>query len=169
MASYVGISIFEAIFALFAVARYGFGAGEIAAAFIECSLITIAAQFVTPALACRIAEWRVLFVGLLAMSVGLLALVVVHVPFLVYVAVAPLGAGMAFVGPMLTSEVSKHESRHVGAALGFQQSAQGLGQVAGGLLGMMLFGWRVPAPYVVAALILAGTGVVTIAMPHRRP
>lgn len=103
MASYIGISIFEATFALFAVSRYSFGAGDVAAAFTECSVAMIVAQLASPALARRIGERRVLSLGFVAMSSGLFALAVIRAPPLAYVAVLPLGAGMAFVGPMLTS------------------------------------------------------------------
>ena len=162
MASYIGISIFEATFALFAVARYDFGPGAIAAAFMECSMVMIAAQLATPRLARRFGERRLLPLGFAAMSAGLVGLVIVRVPALAYLAVFPLGAGMAFVGPMLTSEVTRHRAHHVGAALGLQQAAQSLGQVAGAVLGTLLFGWNAPAPYLVAASILAGTGVLML-------
>jgi DHA1 family multidrug resistance protein-like MFS transporter len=162
MASYIGISIFEATFALFAVARYDFGAGDIAAAFTECSVVMIGAQLATPRLARRFGERRLLSLGFAAMSAGLVGLVIVRAPALAYLAVVPLGAGMAFVGPMLTSEVARNRAHHVGAALGLQQAAQSLGQVTGALLGTLLFGWNAPVPYLVAASILAGTGALVL-------
>ena len=160
MASYVGISIFEATFALFAVARYDFGAGAIAAAFTVCSVVMIGAQLATARLARRFGERSLLSVGFVAMSAGLVGLVIVRAPTLAYLAIVPLGAGMAFVGPMLTSEVTRNRAQHVGAALGLQQAAQSLGQVAGALLGTFLFGWTASMPYLVAASLLIGTGVL---------
>jgi DHA1 family multidrug resistance protein-like MFS transporter len=166
LASYVGISIFEATFALFAVARFGLGAREIAVAFTECGILMILAQIITPSLARRIGDHRVIALGLASMSAGLVALVASRAAPIVYAAVVPLGAGMALVGPTLTSALSKQRSGHVGAVLGVQQSVQGLGQFAGALLGVVLFGWSARAPYVSAAALLAGVAVVMVMRPR---
>ncbi len=155
---YVGISIFEATFSLFAVARYRFGTSGIAAVFTECGLVMIVAQLAGASIAIRVGERRLIAIGFGAMSVGLAAMVATPISALAFVAVFLLGAGMAFVGPGLTSQLSKREARHVGAALGLQQSAQSLGQVIGAVLGTLLFSWSAPLPYVTAAALLAGVG-----------
>jgi DHA1 family multidrug resistance protein-like MFS transporter len=165
LVSYVGISIFEATFALFAVARVAFGAREIAVAFTECGIVMILAQIITPPLARAIGAHRVIALGLGTMSAGLVALVAARSAPIVYAAVVLVGAGMALVGPTLTSELSKQHSGHVGAVLGVQQSVQGLGQVAGALVGVLLFGWSARVPYVATAALLA---VVAVAMVVRR-
>lgn len=162
LASYVGISIFEATFALFAVARYDLGTRGVAAAFTECGLVMIVAQLAAPRIARSIGERRVVALGLAAMSAGLIALVAARTDRVVYAAVLPLGAGMALAGPTLTSLLSKHESRRVGAVLGLQQAVQGLGQVVGALSGMLLFGWSAPAPYVAAAALLTAVAVAIV-------
>ncbi len=161
LASYIGISIFETTFALFAVARFGLDAGGIAVAFTECGATMIVAQFAGPVLARWIGERWVVALGFAAMSAGLVALVAAHADVVVYVAVIPLGAGMALVGLTLTSQVSKHEPRRVGAALGLQQGVQSVGQVVGAMAGTLLLGWSTPAPYVVAAMLLGGVAVMT--------
>lgn len=166
LASYVGISIFEATFALFAVGRFALGAREIAIAFTECGVVMILAQTVTPPLARRIGEPRVIALGLASMSAGLIALVATRATPIVFAAVVPLGAGMALVAPTLTAELSKHRSGHVGAVLGVQQAVQGLGQVAGTLLGVVLFGWSARAPYVSAAALLAGVAIAMVMRPR---
>lgn len=51
--------------------------------------------------------------------------------------------------------------------LGLQQSAQSLGQVFGALLGTLLLGWSAPAPYFLAAVILAGLALINIAQSRR--
>ena len=157
--AYIGISIFEATFTLFAVARYQFSTGAIAAVFTECSVIMIFAQLAGASLAVRVGERRLIAVGFGAMSVGLAVLVVTPADAFVFVAIVFLGAGMAFVGPGLTSQLSKREARHVGAALGLQQAASSLGQVIGAVLGTLLFSWSVPLPYLASAALLAGVGI----------
>lgn len=160
--SYVGITIFEATFSLFAVARYRFGTGAIAAVFTECSLVMIVAQVAGASIALRVGERRLIGIGLGAMSVGLGALVATPIAALVFVAIVLLGAGMAFVAPGLTSLMTKHEARHVGAALGLQQAAQSLGQVIGAVLGTLLFSWSAPLPYLIAATLLAAVGLAML-------
>ena len=93
------------------------------------------------------------------MSLGLIALVAARGPALVFVAVVPLGAGMAAVGPSLTAQVSRHATTRIGAALSLQQAVQGMGQVAGALLGTLLFYGHPSAPYLSAAALLAGVGL----------
>ena len=161
LASYIGISIFETTFALFAVARFQLDSRGIAAAFTECGATMIVAQLAGPVLARWIGERWVVVVGFLSMSAGLVALVAAPTDAVVYVAVVPLGAGMALVGLTLTSQVSKHESRRVGAVLGLQQGVQSVGQVVGAMAGTLLLAWSTPAPYVVAAMLLGGFAVMT--------
>ena len=166
LATYLGITIFEATFAVFAVDRYGFGAAKVAAVFAECSLLMILAQVAGASLAGHVGERRLIALGFGAMSAGLVALVASSASAFVFVAVVPLGVGMGFVGPGLTSEVTRHGTTRVGATLGLQQAVQAVGQVTGALLGTLLFYWRASAPYFVAAALLAGVG---LAMARRTP
>lgn len=156
---YVGIMMFEATFALFAV-RIGFGASEIGVAFTVCGGAMLAVQLGGGTLVERWGEPRAIATGFVLMSLGLATLVLVTTHPLVFVAVATLGAGMALITPSLASLLSKDQPHAVGHTLGVQQAVQSLGQVGGSLAGVLLFAWHPRAPYVTAALLMASIGVM---------
>jgi MFS family permease len=77
-----------------------------------------------------------------------------------------LVVGQGLASPTLSALVagrSGAESR--GVTLGFQQSAGGLARSVGPALAGVLFGWTVPAPYVVGAALV----VLALAMLPKSP
>ena len=165
VAGYLAITMFEATFSLFA-ASLGFQTAQVGAAFTVCGGSMLVAQFGGIALVERYGEPRTIAVGFGLMSVGMAGLVVATASPIVFAAIATLGAGMALLGPSLASVLSRQRSRRVGRTMGFQQSAQSLGQVAGSMLGVVLFGWSARAPYVTGAIILT---IVGLALWRSRP
>lgn len=156
-AGYLAITLFEATFSLFAVAL-GLTTADVGVAFTVCGATMLAVQIGGAALVEQQGEPRTVVIGLASMSIGMAALTVATARLSVFAAIALLGAGMALLGPSLASLLSRPRSRHVGAALGIQQSAQSVGQIAGSLLGVMLFGWSARAPYVTGAVVLVVAG-----------
>ena len=159
-AAYLGITVFETTFSFYAQERYRFGPAEVGAAFTVCAVVMVAAQLAGAEAARRIGELRVVGIGFASMGLGLLLLIVVGAGPPVYVAVASLGVGMAFVAPNLTSLASAGDRDDVGATVGRQTSAQSLGQVSGPLLGTLLLGWDPRAGYLLVGGMMAAVGVV---------
>ena len=157
-AGYLAITMFEATFSLFA-SGLGFQTAEVGAAFTICGGTMLLAQLGGVALVERHGESRTIALGFVLMSLGMAAFVIATTLSFVFAAIGALGAGMAMLGPSLASALSRHGSRRVGGALGLQQSAQSIGQVAGSVLGVFLFGWSTRAPYVIATAILVVAGI----------
>ncbi len=166
-AGYLAITMFEATFSLFA-AGLGFQTAEVGAAFTVCGGTMLLAQLGGVALVERHGEARTIAIGFGFMSIGMAGLVVATAHLIVFAAIATLGAGMALLGPSLASVLSRQGSRRVGGTMGFQQSAQSLGQVAGSMLGVVLFGWSARAPYITGAIILMLAGLALWGR-HRMP
>ena len=158
-AGYLAVTMFEATFSLFA-ADLGFHTAEVGAAFTICGATMLVAQVAGVALVERHGEPRTIAFGFVLMSAGMAVFVVATSRTVVFAAVAALGAGMALLGPSLASALSRHGSERVGRAMGLQQSAQSLGQVAGAMIGVLLFGWSDRAPYVTATIILMIAGAL---------
>jgi DHA1 family multidrug resistance protein-like MFS transporter len=93
------------------------------------------------------------------MGVGIALLLVMRTLPLVLAAVSLLALGMAFVSPNLTALIANRGGEHTGAILGMQNAATSVGQVGGPLLGSLLFGWQVDAPYLITGVFLAGLGL----------
>jgi len=95
-----------------------------------------------------------LAVGFGLMGVGIALLLLVQAQPLVFGTIGLLALGMAFISPNLSSLTSKRSGPRVGTALGLQNAANNLGQVAGPLLGGALFAWKAGAPYLLTSLSL---------------
>ena len=111
-------------------------------------------------LAGRIREIYQIGLGFGLMGTGLALLVMARSKVLIFALVGLLALGMALISPNLAALVSKGGgSRRVGAALGFQNAANSLGQAGGPLVGSALFIWQVDAP-----LLLTGVLLITVAL-----
>lgn len=156
-AGYLGITIFEATLTLFMQERFRYGPGEVGRIFIVCGVAMVLVQLLGVRIARRMGELWVVTGGFAVMGAGLLFLVGTGAARVVFVAVGFIGAGMAFIVPGLSSQLSKIGARRAGATMGLQNAAQSVGQVGGPMLGGVLFGWHARAPFALA-------GVVTVAV-----
>ena len=159
VAAYLGITIFETTFTLFARARFGFGPTLIGAAFTVCGAVMIAAQVAGIRAARRFGDVHLVAAGFGLLGVGLFVVVTAPITALVFVGVALLGAGMASVGPALGALATTRRRGHAGAALGMQTAAQSAGQVLGPLLGTLLLDWSAAAPYTVGGAVMVTVGI----------
>jgi MFS family permease len=77
-------------------------------------------------------------------------------PATVFALVALYAIGMGLLTPAVSALVSRRGGAHAGAALGLESGAKSLGQVAGPVLGVVLFGASVAAPFWLASGLLVG-------------
>ena len=155
-AAQFALTIFEATFALFAQAKFGFGPAEVGYVFVICGLVmTIFQAGAVGFLAGKISEMVQIGFGFALMGAGIGLLATAQTTLLVFAFVALLSLGMAFIAPNLSALVSKRGGdQQAGASLGVQNAATSLGQVAGPLLGGVLFVWQPNAPYFFSGAVL---------------
>jgi DHA1 family multidrug resistance protein-like MFS transporter len=156
LAGQFALAIFEAMFALYAQAKFNFGPVEVGAVFVVCGLVMTVFQVgAVGILAGRISEIYQIGAGFALMGMSLSLLVTARTMFIVFALVGLLALGMAFISPNLAALISKRGgSRHAGAALGVQNAANSLGQTSGPLLGGVLFIWQINAPYLLTGILL---------------
>ncbi len=166
------LTMFEGTFALFAQAKFGFGPAEVGYAFVVCGLVmTVFQAGAVGFLAGKISEAIQIGAGFALMGTGIALLAMAQAKLLVFVFVALLSLGMAFITPNLAALVSKRGgAQHAGASLGIQNAAISLGQSAGPLLGGALFIWQANAPYLLSGVVLVALalGIAWIVIVKRR-
>ena len=161
----MAFSAFEATFALFTEARFGFTATSIGFLFAFIGAIIALIQGVLIGhVVKRVGERRVIPVAILgiAISIGMLP-VVWSVPTLL-VALGLLAMGMGFNNPSLSSMVSKlsHEDDQ-GGILGLASSLASLGRVVGPAWGGYLYdAYGMTTPYLSAAGVMFVAFVVSL-------
>ncbi len=156
LAGQFALTMFEATFALFAQAKFAFGPAEVGYVFVICGLVmTIFQAGAVGFLAGKISEMIQIGVGFALMGAGMVLLATAQTRLLIFAFVALLSLGMAFIAPNLSALVSKRGGeRQAGASLGVQNAANSLGQVAGPMLGGVLFIWEANAPYFFSGAVL---------------
>jgi DHA1 family multidrug resistance protein-like MFS transporter len=161
------LTLFEAVFALYADRVLAFGLKEIGIAFALCGLAM--AVFQGGAVGWLSGRLRVRVQ--IALGFGMLGVGLLLLPFLsragtVYAAVSLLALGVAFLTPNLLTLAADRSGPQAGRGLGLLNTASGLGQIAGPLLGSLLFAWRADLPFLVAGGIALAVGVWSL---RRRP
>ena len=153
----MAFSAFEATFALFTEARFGYTAASIGFLFAFIGVIIALVQGVLIAsVVKRVGEPRVIpvAIGAIAISIGLLPFVW-NVPTLL-LALGLLAAGMGFNNPSLSSMVSKlSDADDQGGTLGLASSLASLGRVVGPAWGGYLYdAYGMTTPYLSAAALM---------------
>jgi multidrug resistance protein len=154
----LAFSGFEATFALFSEAKFGFNSSTIGFvfAFIGIVLATVQGVLVGKAVK-RIGERRLIPLAMFAVALGL-ALVPLawSVPTLL-AALGVLSLGMGFNSPSLSSMVSRlTDANDQGGILGLASSLSSLGRVVGPAWGGYLYdAYGMRTPFVSAALLMA--------------
>ena len=162
----LAFSGFEATFAIFSEARFGFTTSTIGFlfAFIGVVLALVQGVFVGRAVKV-IGERRLIPLAILAISIGIgLMPWVWNVPTLLG-ALGVLAVGMGFNNPSLSSMVSKlADADDQGGVLGLASSLSSLGRVVGPAWGGYLYdAYGMTMPYVSAAALMLVAFVVAIA------
>lgn len=157
MAGQVAIALFETTFALHARTDLGMGLVEIGVVFMVCGLMMLVVQLAAVSrLARRFGEVHLASAALALMALSLALLALARSTATVFTLVALYGIGMALLTPAVSALVSRRGGAHAGAALGLESSAKSLGQIAGPLLGGVLFGASVAVPFWLASGLLLG-------------
>lgn len=163
------LTLFEAVFALYADRKLGFGLREIGVAFALCGLVMAVFQGGAVGwLSGRVGVRVQIALGFGLLGVGLLAL-----PFLsrvptVLAAVSVLALGVALVTPNLLTLAADRSGLQAGTGLGLLNTAVGLGQILGPLVGSLLFAWQADLPFWVAGLVSLAVAAGTVVL-RRRP
>jgi DHA1 family multidrug resistance protein-like MFS transporter len=161
MVGQVAISLFETTFALHARTDLGMGLVGIGAVFMVCGLMMLVVQLGAVA---TLARWwgeaRLASAALALMGLSLALLAVARSTASVFTLVALYAIGMGLLTPAVSALVSRRGGTHAGAALGLESGAKSLGQIAGPLLGGVLFGASVAVPFWLASGLLLGLAPV---------
>jgi len=155
MVGQLAIALFETTFALHARTDLGMGLVGIGLVFMVCGLMMLVVQLgaVAP-LARRWGEARLASAALALMGLSLGLLAVARGTASVFTLVALYAIGMGLLTPAVSALVSRRGGTHAGAALGLESGAKSLGQIAGPLLGGVLFGASVTIPFGIASGLL---------------
>ena len=157
--SQLGLALFETTFVLYSQVKLGYGPAKVAAGFMVCGIVMALFQALAVGyLSGRVSERRQLAVGFGLMGAGITLLLHTYTLPLVLGAIGVQALGMALISPNLSALTSKRSQNQAGAALGLQNSANNLGQAVGPLLGAVLFGWKVGAPYFLTGISLLIVG-----------
>jgi len=158
-----GLATFEAIFALYAQAKFNYGPVEVGAVFVVCGLVMAVFQVAAIGfLAGRASEIYQIGAGFGLMGISLSLLVMARGTIAVFALVGLLALGAALISPNLAALISKGGGRdRRGAVLGVQNAVNSLGQASGPVLGGALLIWQVNAPYLLTgALLVTVAGVI---------
>jgi predicted MFS family arabinose efflux permease len=154
----LAFSGFEATFALFSEARFGYTSSTLGLVFTFVGIILALVQGVLVGRAVKaIGERRLVPLAILAISLGLGMLPFAsNVPMLLG-ALAVLAIGMGFNGPALTSMLSRlADPNDQGAILGLGSSLASLGRVVGPAWGGYLYdAYGMTTPYLSAAALMS--------------
>lgn len=123
----------ESTFALWAMAQFGWGPGQVGYVFAYVGLLSAILQggLIGP-LTRRFGEERLLLCGLTLIGIGLLVLPLTHTVLVLGFALSALATGMGLTQPSLNSLISRRAAREEqGEVLGVSQSVGSLSRVLG--------------------------------------
>ena len=159
-AAQFGLALFETTFALFAGQMWSYGPAEVGAAFMVCGLVMLFAQVVIASpVGARVEPALQVAIGFGLVGTSLAFLVVSATTATVLLMVGALAFGVALVGPNVSTLISLRSDGRAGTVLGQQGTANGLGQAGGAALGGLLLGWKMDAPFVIAASLFIAIGI----------
>jgi DHA1 family tetracycline resistance protein-like MFS transporter len=165
-------SSFEATFALFSEARYGFNASTIGYVFAFVGVILAIVQgTLVGRMARLVGEHRVVPMAILVLAVGLVLIPVSGSITTLLVAVALLSVGMGFNSPSITSMISRlSHADEQGSVLGISQSIASLARIFGPVTGGFLYdNFGLITPYVTAASLMLVAFLISMVGLSRVP
>lgn len=155
------LSAFEAIFALYGVALLDLNIRQIGWGFVVCGGVMTLQGGIVSVFAGVIQERTQVVLGFAALSAGTASIGLATSYPVILGSIALLAFGMSLVAPNLAAAVARGRPETLGAALGIQNTAGGVGRVLGPALGSLLFAVRPRLPFFLsAALALAVTAVL---------
>jgi MFS family permease len=163
MAAFSGM---ESTFGLWAQAQHGWGAREVGLAFMVIGLVSAISQsLITGRLARRFGEARVLAFGMALFGSSLFVQTLLPEGWMVPIAMAFGGFGMALAMPNISALISRSTSpERQGAFLGLNMAAGSLARMAGPLVAGVTFSALGPnAPYLTGAVLVIPAVLLAIA------
>lgn len=156
-----GLTLFEAVFALYAQERMAYSPIQTGIAFMVCGSVMTVFQIIAVSYLSRyMSAIAQVALGFALMGSGISLLLMARSLPIVLGVVSILAFGMALVTPNLAALISERGSQHTGTVLGIQNAANSLGQIGGAMSGGILFAWQASAPYSFAGILLIGTGLL---------
>lgn len=164
------LTLFEAVFALYADRVLGFGLMEIGIAFALCGLVMAVFQGGAVSwLAGRVSVRLQLSTGFAMLGGGLLILPMMNRVMSVLGAVSLLALGVALITPNVLTLAADRSGSWAGSGLGVLNTSAGLGQVVGPLVGGILFGVGAELPLLLAGAITLAVAIATFHMLDSDP
>jgi MFS family permease len=162
----------EAVFALWAMAQFGWGPEQIGYIFTYVGVLSAVMQGgLIGRLTARFGEEKLLIAGLSLIALGLVAIPLAHdLPVLV-VAVSCLALGMGAMQPSLNSLISRRAgAEEQGEVMGVAQSIASLSRVLGPLLAGALFaGLGRDAPFLAGMALVVVAAALGFGIPPAEP
>jgi MFS family permease len=146
------LASFEAVFTLFGRDILSLSLTEIGWGFVICGLVMAVFQGgMVGIFGNRISMQTQLTAGFGFLGGGLLFLSFASTTATALGAIAVLSLGIAIVTPNLTTVIAARRPHALGSAMGMQNTANGVGQVVGPVVGALLFAWDTRLPFVLGA------------------
>ncbi len=165
----IGHSSLYSSFPLFCKQKLGMDAHQVGIQFLLLGVVAVFIQGGAIRPLVRIfGEKKLLIAGNVLMVAAFLSLPTAHTFGGLAARLCLLALGASLNGPTLTSLISKEAApSHVGLVMGNAQAVSAMGRVVGPALGGLLFGWRMPAPFLLAAMLLGVTVWIAATTPVR--
>ncbi|HVH79900.1 MAG TPA: MFS transporter [Stellaceae bacterium] len=162
----------EAVFALWAMAQYGWGPAQIGYLFTYIGVVSAVMQGgLIGKLTARFGEEKLLVAGLVLIALGLLAIPAAHDLPILIVAVTCLALGMGAMQPSLNSLISRRAGAdEQGEVMGVAQSVASLSRVLGPLFAGALFaGFGRNSPFLVGMVLVIAAAAMSWRLPPAEP
>lgn len=163
-----GLTIFEGVFGLYALERFGYGPGQVGGLLTFIGLLSAIAQgALTGPLTRRFGEKWVIKVSLLASAFGFPLMLLAEKLWLILVTTGFFILSNALLRPAVSSLTSKQATGGQGVAMGLNNAFMSIGRSLGPLLGGGLFDISIRLPYLVGGLVmLLGLGYSLVKLPE---
>ncbi len=103
-----------------------------------------------------------LLIGFTLTAIGLVLLMVTENNTLVLLEVTLFALGIVFITPVLATLISSKSDNQSGAALGYLNSANSIGQAGGPAIGGFLFAYQYHLPYLLVVFLLSSCVIYLI-------
>ncbi len=161
--SQFALATFEGTFALHAQLVLGYGPSQMGVIFVICGLVMALAQGLMISWLIDIADKKMmLLIGFTLTAIGLVLLMVTENNTLVLLEVTLFALGIVFITPVLATLISSKSDNQSGAALGYLNSANSIGQAGGPAIGGFLFAYQYHLPYLLVVFLLSSCVIYLI-------
>jgi multidrug resistance protein len=154
----LAFAAFPVIMPLLAISQFGLSSSTMSFFFIYVGLIQIVFQgFIVGKLASRLGDEKLIPLGSLLMTIGVLFMAVFPIYYVFIVLTTIMMIGIGILGTAIPSVISKRTSQSTqGGTLGVTQSVSSIARIPGPLIGGFVFEFAgLGAPFFVSAFMLA--------------